>query len=341
MTYGPVNSSYPFASSYGTYSAGGASSPFSSPFAGTDSADTLSLSGHGEEKKSKGIMGAITDFGKGIFKGAVNTVSSLFSLKGLAMTLGAAALVAVAGPIAIPLLIAGGLAIGGKQIFQGVTTGNWEKAGEGTFTVGATLLGAKVGPKSFKGADGVEYALKGGDGFLSKPIGYLKSLIPGKMGKVYEATLPDGTVVAKSGLALGKESATHAFSGLGSKFKHSTEQLKKGAANLTEKVTGSKPQAKDGAPLSSTDPDLVQVKLTPDQTGQVKVDIQPTGASATEAPTAEVATAEAPKKSFFSKFVPKLDGAQTSGMVISSSMAGAMGDDGPGVPGLPGLTQHH
>jgi hypothetical protein len=248
-----------------------------------------------------------------------------------------------------------------------VISGDWEKAGEGTFTVGATLLGAKVGPKTIKGAKGVEYTMKGGDGILGKTTGYFKSLMPGKMGKVYEAA--DGTM--KSGLELGKESVTNTFSNLGSKIPDFLKFGKNKGENSTPLPEEGTPSPKGGSTTTtSTESNPVKVNLTPDKDGQVKVEIKPTEqptSTTTESnpikvnltpdkdghinvdikPTeSEGATTTTGKgiKDRLSKYGSKLQGSpQTSGMIMSTSIAGGMGEDGPSIPGLPeipGLTQH-
>jgi hypothetical protein len=75
-------------------------------------------------------------------------------------------------------------------------TGDWEEAGKGTFTVGATMLGAKFGPKTYKGADDTQYAMvktatKDGEttvtqrsGLFGSTWGNIKSLFGGKLAKL-------------------------------------------------------------------------------------------------------------------------------------------------------------
>ncbi len=185
-------------------------SPVSKPYATLGSQDVLSFSGQGK-KKPQGVMGAITDFGKGIVKGAYNAVASLFTVQGMAMAVGSLIFVAVAPAVAVPLLATAGVVMGGKQIAEGATTGDWEKAGEGTFTLGATMLGAKFGPKTVKGAGDAEYSFvststKDGVTTASKPTGILgntwaniKAVFGGKMGKLDKdgniMTTADGKLV--------------------------------------------------------------------------------------------------------------------------------------------------
>lgn len=212
------------------YAAAGAPSPYFtlSPTSGMNQPDVFNHSGNGQqEKKSQGILGAIKDFGKGIVNGAINTVKSLFTLKGLALALGTIALAWAAPALAIPLLVLGGLAYGGVQIFKGISTGNWEKAGEGVFTIGATLLGAKFGTKlepTIKDAGGAKYIFtktKDGNkvpvtGLFDKLAAYSKSLLPIKSGKLSQVD-DDGAIVAdatKGAYQLGWESISKKFEGL-------------------------------------------------------------------------------------------------------------------------------
>jgi hypothetical protein len=117
--YGPVfNSSS--SSTFGVGQGSDNSSPFSKPYATDGSHDTWNSSAHGEKKKSHGLLGSITDFGKGIIKGGMDAVTSLFSVKGMIMALGTVALVALAPAIAIPLLISAGVVMGGTQIIKGL-----------------------------------------------------------------------------------------------------------------------------------------------------------------------------------------------------------------------------
>lgn len=177
--YGPVFNTQ--GSSFNpTQGSEGSSSPFSKPFASLEANDSLNISGHGEKKKSEGFLGAVKDFGKGIIKGGIETVTSLFTVNGLLMAAGAAAFVALAPAVAIPLLVAGGVTMGGIQIAKGVSSGDWEEAGKGTFTMGASVLGAKVAPKSFKGTGETKFGLikttkKDGVVTTSTPTGFFDS----------------------------------------------------------------------------------------------------------------------------------------------------------------------
>lgn len=96
------------------------------------------------EEKDKGIKG----FFRGIKNGFVNTVKGLFSIKGLLITAGTVALVAATGGAALIPLAAVGMGIGGYQITKGAMAGNTEKIGEGVFTVGASVGGLKLAPRT-------------------------------------------------------------------------------------------------------------------------------------------------------------------------------------------------
>lgn len=263
--YGPVFNYTP-GSTYGTgQPTEGSSSPFSKPFATGGSHDSLSLSGQpGEHKKSQGFIGAAKDFGKGIIKGGLNAVTSLFTLQGMALALGTAALVAVAPAIAIPLLVAGGVTMGGMQVAKGASTGNWEQAGEGTFTLAATMLGAKVGPKSFKGANGEQYAFvktatKEGVTTISKPTGFwgttwanLKASFGGKLAKLDKdgnaLITPDGKLAeGKNIYQLGKDSVTARFNSIKAKSSGSAANSAEAAVDSAVKTESTTTTAVDGA----------------------------------------------------------------------------------------------
>jgi hypothetical protein len=209
--YGPTNCTS--GNNYGmSQSQDGALLPSSKPYVTGSPNDILDLSSlKGGKKKSTGFRGAITDFGKGILKGAYEAVTGLFTVKGMLMAVGGLIAVAVIPAVAIPVLIAGGVAIGGTQIAKGLMSNDWEEAGKGTFTLGATVLGAKFGPKSIKGADDAEYALvktskKNGMTTASRPKGMfsatwanIKTLFGSKMGKLDKdgniMTTADGKLV--------------------------------------------------------------------------------------------------------------------------------------------------
>jgi hypothetical protein len=223
---GQLNNPYPFPGMYSAvypFPTPGAASSYFSPFppgsAMNPVVDTTKFSSNDQPKKSHGILGAIKDFGKGIFKGAVGMVKSLFTLKGLAMFLGGAALLVAAPAVAIPLFTLAGLGVGGYQMFKGITTGNWEKAGEGVFNIAATLVGAKFEPRSFTGADGHTYALTktaGGakvatTGYMDRLFASLKSLLPIKSSRLHKVNA-DGSIaadVSKSAYQLGWDSISN------------------------------------------------------------------------------------------------------------------------------------
>lgn len=194
--------------------------------------DAFNHSSNGQpEQKSHGILGAIKDFGKGIFNGVVNMVKGIFTLKGLALTIGSLAFMWAAPALAIPLLTLGALAVGGVQVVKGITTGNWEKAGEGVSVLGATLLGAKFGTKfepAIKDADGAEYVLTktvGGNkvkatGLFDRLLASAKSLIPIKSGNLHKI---DGGVidpaVSKNAYQLSRDSIVSKFQALRDRFR--------------------------------------------------------------------------------------------------------------------------
>lgn len=123
-------------------------------------ADSLQLSEAGPSRK-KGVFRASIDVLKGIGKGAVNTVSGLLSVKGLLMTAATIGVSALVGPAIIPFLVAAGVFTGGLQIARGASSGNWEGVGEGIFTLGATMAGARFAPKVARNAAGEELILSG------------------------------------------------------------------------------------------------------------------------------------------------------------------------------------
>jgi hypothetical protein len=348
--YGPVHSNSVGSTFSTTPQTGNSSSSFSSMFSTGNPMDILNLSGKQGEGKSEGFIGKIKDFGKGIFKGAVNTITSLFSLKGLLLTLGSVALVAVAGPIAIPLLIAGGLTVGGMQIAKGVMSGDWEKAGEGTFTVGATLLGAKMGPKSYK-VNGTEYALaknvkgtitplNGKSGIIETTVAQLKSLLPGKSGKLYQ--VKDGAIVPdtapKGAFSLAKDVAGSKFHSIKGKAGEVTQNLtgknskvvEKQTTTTTEQVQPTKSQMQPEKPLTEkygkTETELnnaatkMQSVIRRHQAIRRVKQLKAEKAGNTTATSTEV-----PKKGIFDKFIPKMDNSTTAGVMLGATTAAGLG----------------
>ncbi len=149
---------------------------------GDGATDTVVLSKHKASQK-KGVMGSIFDIGKGIFAGAVNTIKEMFSWQGLLMTAGTLGLISSFGAaVVMPFLIGAGVIAGASQVLKGVSNGDWKKVGEGIFTLGATGLGAKLGPKEIN-IKGTQYTLaktvKNQDGVITaaKPTGILDSTI--------------------------------------------------------------------------------------------------------------------------------------------------------------------
>jgi len=98
------------------------------------------------ESGVKGPTKGISGFFNGLKNGVTNTVKGLFSIKGLAITAGSIALVALTGGAALIPLAALGLGVGGYQAARGISQGNTEQVGEGVFTAGASLLGVKMAP---------------------------------------------------------------------------------------------------------------------------------------------------------------------------------------------------
>jgi hypothetical protein len=94
--------------------------------------------------KKTGISG----FFQGMKNGLVNTVKSLFTIKGMLITIATLGLVAATGGAALLPLALMGLGVGGYQVSKGVIKGDTEEIGEGAFTLGASLLGAKISPAS-------------------------------------------------------------------------------------------------------------------------------------------------------------------------------------------------
>ncbi|WP_373532057.1 hypothetical protein [Vampirovibrio sp.] len=122
--------------------------------------------------KKKGVAG----FLQGIANGAINTVKSLFTLQGLATTVGAGALVWATGGAALIPLAALGAGIGGFQMLNGAANGDTEAVGEGFFATAASLLGLKFTPKKVT-LNGQEFTLSSGAPGQSLGItGRLKSL---------------------------------------------------------------------------------------------------------------------------------------------------------------------
>lgn len=221
--------------------------------------DTFSLSSPRPETQKKGFVGAVKDVGKGILNGALNTVKSLFTWQGLAMTLGTAGLIAVFGaPVVMPFLIAGGALAGGYQMLGGVVEGDWKKVGEGIFTLGATGVGAKYGPKEFttkdgqfsltkivKNKDGVTEAVKP-TGIWDSTLAYLKAPFRG-FGKVEDGNI---ALTAEGKLANSKG----IISAAGDNFQTTSAKVKQKLGNKTPSTESSTAgnAADDAASVTST-----------------------------------------------------------------------------------------
>src|SRR5687767_10670713 len=79
-------------------------------------ADKLDLNAQGEEKKGFSVLNAVGNF----FKGAVvDTISGLFSTKGILMLGATAGAIALMGPAILPYLLGVGLVTGGVTAAKG------------------------------------------------------------------------------------------------------------------------------------------------------------------------------------------------------------------------------
>jgi hypothetical protein len=191
-------------------------------------ADSIHLSS-AKKESGKSFIGATAEVVKGFGKAGVDTIRNLLTVKGLLMTAGTIGLCAMVGPAIIPFLVAGGLLTGGAQMAKGAATGNWEGVGEGLFTAGTSMVGAKFAPKIARNAAGEELILsKSVSGDAAKP-GFLKSMLKGTAnqvrlvlgGKVTNPANPQGnTTIYK----LANESARnnwHTFKQQGASIKES------------------------------------------------------------------------------------------------------------------------
>lgn len=227
--------------------------------------DTFSLSSPQPEKQSKGFLGAVKDVGKGILNGALNTVKSLFTWQGLAMTLGTAGLIAAFGaPVVMPFLIAGGALAGGYQMLGGLMKGDWQKVGEGIFTLGATGVGAKYGPKEFTAKDGqfsIAKIVKNQDGVTQavKPTGiwdstlaYLKAPFRG-FGRVEGDNIvltTEGKLANPKGII---SAAGDNFQATSASLKQKLDRKTKSAEPVTpEESTTPSPEKAKSNPVNST-----------------------------------------------------------------------------------------
>jgi hypothetical protein len=129
------------------------------PLPGQGPGDTF---GDGHPKKK---AGGITGFFQGIAQGGVNLIKGIFSPGGLLMLGVTGALTWATGGAILPILGAFGAGVGGFQILKGVANGDSEKAGEGLFNLGTSMLGF-LGPSKFSVA-GKAYELEG-SGFKAK-----------------------------------------------------------------------------------------------------------------------------------------------------------------------------
>lgn len=149
LGFPPNNYSSSF--SYGGYNTG---SPMGDASSADFNTDSLQSAGHETEsheaaksEKKTGIKG----FFEGMKNGLVNTVKALFTVKGALLTAGTIALVAATGGAALLPLALVGVGVGTYQVGKGIYKGDAEQVGEGAFTVGASLIGAKIAPNSIGG----------------------------------------------------------------------------------------------------------------------------------------------------------------------------------------------
>ena len=98
---------------------------------------------HGKPEQKKTGFGA---FFSGIKNGFTGMVKNFFTVPGFLLTAASIAGVALFGAGMLFPLIAVGVGVGGYQFIKGAVNGDAEKMGEGVFTLGTTLLGAKLTP---------------------------------------------------------------------------------------------------------------------------------------------------------------------------------------------------
>lgn len=218
--------------------------------------DQLLLSAQQGGSSSKGGIG---NFFKGIFTGAVNSVTSLLSPTGLALALGSAGLLLATGGAALPLLIGAGVIAGGTQVATGLMSGDAEKAGQGVFGIGASILGVKLAPKTVQSkGNGQTYAYVAKDGAMQGTFGRLMSTLNpfSKMKQVAKTDSGVYTAVqdgaSASTLRLSASNIKHGIQGIGKKKPGST-------------VDGDTPSPKpDGAAVTGEAPTgiLGKVKAT-------------------------------------------------------------------------------
>ena len=95
------------------------------------------------EEKVENQKGPIGGFFGGLWNGLTNTIKNLFTPDGLLMVGGFLALNFLTGGALTPIMFVLGGTIGTYQVGKGLATGDWEKMGQGAFTLGTTFLGAK------------------------------------------------------------------------------------------------------------------------------------------------------------------------------------------------------
>lgn len=236
--------------------------------------DSVTFSGHGAKEK-KGLIGSLLDVGKGFVQGGINTVKGLFSLQGLAMSAGTFALIMAFGAATVmPFLIAAGVVVGGSQIIGGLLNSDWRKVGEGIFTMGATGLGAKYGPKEIDTSDGAFSVAKitqnGGVAKANKPTGMLDSIVAylkapfrglGKVNEQGEISLNAEGKFAES---------KSVFSAAGDRFQTGYDSLKQtfGGTKGDAPKTASASEAETAKQSSKTRPEA-EYEPTADALGEV------------------------------------------------------------------------
>ncbi len=197
--------------------------------------DSIQLAGQRPRKKS--VIGATFDVLKGIGKGAVNTVSSLLSVKGLLMTAGTIGVCALVGPPIIPFLVAAGVLTGGAQIAKGASSGNWENVGEGIFTLGTTMLGAKYAPTATRNAAGEQLVLSNSVKAGAKTPGFIEGMFKGTWNQIRmvfgeKLVNPANPQARASVYKLAGENARHNWSTLSQQ----AANLKKSTANFNTRI---------------------------------------------------------------------------------------------------------
>lgn len=104
---------------------------------------------NGEEKTPK--KSGLRRYFEGIKNGAVKLVTDLFTVNGALITAATIGLVAATGGAALMPLALLGMGVGAFQFIKGAINKNPEAMGEGTVTLLASGVGAKIAPKTLGG----------------------------------------------------------------------------------------------------------------------------------------------------------------------------------------------